>query len=75
MLLMAAKPLTRYREKLYMPVDEFVEHLGISLTTYYRILEGVRPRFTTMRKIADKLQVKPSDISEFVIEDEESQGK
>jgi Helix-turn-helix. len=64
---MAARPLNHYRESLYLNVDEFVKYIDISLQTYYRILAGERTRFTTMRKIAKKLGVHPSDISEFEI--------
>jgi transcriptional regulator with XRE-family HTH domain len=65
MLLMAAKSLNDYREDRYMQVDDFVRFLGISLTTYYRILEGKRPRFSTMWRVAGKLGVEPRDIAEF----------
>ena len=62
-----AKSLNRYREEKYMNVREFVDFLGITNTTFYKIIKGQRPRFTTMRKIATKLEVHPSDISEFEI--------
>jgi predicted transcriptional regulator len=63
---MAAKPLNQYRETLYLNVDEFAKHVGISLQTYYRILAGERPRYTTMRRIAEALGVHPSEIREFL---------
>ena len=65
-LVMAAKPLNRYRENLYLTVDEFAEYIGVSLRTLYRITSGERPRVTTMRRIAEKLGVHPSDITEFL---------
>ncbi len=61
-----AKPLNEFREERYMTVDEFVSHVGITIGTFYRILRGQRPRPTTMRRIAEKLDVHPSDITEFV---------
>ncbi len=60
-----AKGLTEYREERYMSVDEFVQLLGISTRTLYTILKGKRPRLTTMRRIAEKLGVHPTDIEEF----------
>lgn len=60
-----AKSLSDYREDHFLTVDEFVERLGISLNTYYRILEGNRPRPTTIRRIAERLGVTPNDITEF----------
>lgn len=71
MLVMAARPLNAYRKSRFMDVDEFVEYIDVSLQTYYRILAGERPRNRTMRKIAEKLGVDPSDISEFVPRDYE----
>ena len=61
-----AKYLNEFREERYMTVDEFVSHLGITIGTFYRIMKGKRPRPTTMRRIAEKLEVHPSDIEEFV---------
>lgn len=60
-----AKPLNSYREELYLTVDEFARHLGISLHTFYKIVRGERPRVTTMRRVAEKLGVTPGDIEEF----------
>jgi transcriptional regulator with XRE-family HTH domain len=61
-----AKPLNAYREDLYLTVDEFAELLGITPRTMYRIIRGdVQARPTTMRKIAARLGVHPSEISEF----------
>lgn len=65
MLTMAAKRLNTYREERYMSVAEFAEFLGISLHTFYKIARGERPRLTTMRRIAEKLDVHPSEIKEF----------
>lgn len=62
-----AKPLNSYREDLYLTVDEFARHLGVSLHTFYKIVRGERPRVTTMRRIAEKLGVHPRDIQEFVL--------
>lgn len=68
-LLVAAKPLDQYREDLYMTVVQFAEYLDIAPHTYYKIVRprpGERPPTpTTMRRIAEKLGVHPSDIIEF----------
>lgn len=64
-LLMAAKPLDEYRQDRYETVVEFANFLDIAVHTYYKILRGERPRVTTMRRIADKLGVHPSEITEF----------
>ncbi len=61
-----AKSLRQYREELYLTAPEFADHLGIALDTLYRIQKGERPRITTMRKIAEKLGVHPSEITDFV---------
>jgi transcriptional regulator with XRE-family HTH domain len=66
-----AKSLNRYREDKYMSVQEFVSFLGISVQTFYSIKRGKRPRLTTMRRIAEKLNVSPTDISEFVLPPED----
>jgi transcriptional regulator with XRE-family HTH domain len=71
MFAMAAKPLNSYRENLYLSMEEFARHLNISTQTLYRILKGERPRPSTMRRIAAKLGVHPSDISEFEIKHDE----
>ena len=61
-----AKALNQYREERYLTVDEFAELLGITPRTLYRITKGeVHPRPTTMRKIAERLGVHPSEIAEF----------
>lgn len=70
-MLVMAKSLDSYRKQLYMNVDEFAAHLGISLRTLYRIREGEPTRFSTMKKVAAKLGVPPRDITEFIIPDEE----
>lgn len=64
-LLMAARPLDDYREDLYMTVVQFAKHLDIAPHTYYKIIRGERPTPTTMRRIADRLGVHPSEIAEF----------
>jgi len=61
-----ARPLHDYRRECYMTVEEFVDFLGISLRTFYNILGKKSPRVTTMRRVAKKLGVHPSDIEEFV---------
>lgn len=66
-----AKGLNDYREDRYMNVLEFVEFLGISVNTFYSILRGKRPRFSTMKRIAAKLEVTPADITEFAKKPEE----
>jgi DNA-binding Xre family transcriptional regulator len=67
-----ARPLNTYREDRYMTVREFADFLGISLHTFYKIIRGEHPRFTTMRRIAEKLDVHPSDITEFVRKPDQS---
>jgi len=49
-----------------MSINEFVKFLGISAHTFYAAVEGKRLRMGTMRKIAEKLEVHPSEIEEFV---------
>jgi predicted transcriptional regulator len=61
-----ARRLNEFREDRYMSVNEFVGFLNISLHTFYKIIRGDRPRLTTMRRIAEKLGVHPSEITEFV---------
>jgi transcriptional regulator with XRE-family HTH domain len=62
-----ARPLHDYRRERYMTVEEFVDFLGISLRTFYNILgKKSPPRITTMRRVAKKLGVHPSEIEEFV---------
>ena len=62
-----AKRLEDYRMERYMTVAEFAALLDIAIHTFYSIVKGRRrPRFSTMKKIAQKLEVKPSDIEEFV---------
>lgn len=63
------KSLRQHREERYETVDEFAAFLGISLDTLYRIQKGERPRYRTMRRIAEKLGVHPSEIREFVPRD------
>jgi hypothetical protein len=61
------KSLEQYRTEKYLDVSEFIEFLGIANHTYYAALrrEGIRP--STMRKIAERLGVRPGDITEFQI--------
>jgi DNA-directed RNA polymerase specialized sigma54-like protein len=59
------KSLDDYRRERYETVTEFITFLGIGNHTYYAAMAGlVRP--TTMRRIAEKLGVHPSEISEFL---------
>lgn len=67
------KTLNDYREERYMGVTEFVKFLDISLHTFYTSIRGKRPRPSTMRRIAEKLGVHPSDITEFVPRDSRSE--
>jgi hypothetical protein len=60
-----ARPLDDYRRERYMSVTEFIEFLGVGTHTYYAALAGRGTRPTTMRRIAEKLGVHPSEISEF----------
>lgn len=59
------KSLDVYRIELYMSVAEFAKYVGISIQTYYGITRGVRPRWSTMRRVAERLGVHPSEIAEF----------
>jgi plasmid maintenance system antidote protein VapI len=61
-----SRPLNEYREERYMSINEFVKFLGISAHTFYAAVEGRRLHMRTMRKIAEKLGVHPSEIEEFV---------
>ncbi len=62
-----ARPLDEYRREKYLTVIEFAELLGIAVQTLYSITRDKKqPRVTTMRRIAEKLEVHPSDITEFV---------
>ena len=62
-----AKRLEDYRMERYMTVTEFTEFLDIAIHTFYSIVKDRRrPRVTTMRRVAEKLGVHPSDIEEFV---------
>ena len=61
-----AKPLNEYREERYLTVDEFADLLGVTPQTLYRIMRGIKPRPTTIRKIAERLAVHPTEIVEFV---------
>lgn len=62
-----AKVLNDYRVERYLTVDEFAELLGVTPQTLYRIARGeTHPRPTTIRKIAKRLGVHPTEIAEFV---------
>ncbi len=66
-----AKRQAQYRAERYLTIDEFAELLGVTPRTLYRIMRGeVVARPTTMRRIAEKLEVHPSDIEEFVSKQE-----
>lgn len=66
-LALMAKRLAEYRAERYLTIDEFADLIGITPRTLYRIMRGeTQPRPTTMRRIAEKLEVHPSDIEEFV---------
>jgi hypothetical protein len=60
------RSLNEYRLERYQSITEFIEFLGIATHTYYSAIarEGIRP--STMRRIAEKLGVHPSEITEFV---------
>ena len=60
-----ARPLAEYRADRFMTVSEFADFLGVAADTIYRIQRGERPRVSTIRKIAERLQVHPNDIAEF----------
>lgn len=59
------KHLMDYREDLYLTMDEYAKLLDVTVETLYKIKRGHRPRPNTMRKIAEKLGVHPSEIAEF----------
>ena len=61
-----AKSLNEYRLEGYMDVTDFVAFLGIATHTYYSALNREGIRLATMRRIAEKLGVHPSEIAEFV---------
>ena len=48
-----------------MSVADFAQFLGISIQTYYSITRGKHLRWSTMRRVAEKLGVSPSEIAEF----------
>ena len=57
--------LQEYREERLMTVAEFADYLGVSQDTLYRLQRGTRPRLKTMRNIAQRLGVHPSEITDF----------
>lgn len=59
------KSLAEFRKDKYMSVNEFAEFLDVAPDTIYRIQRGERPRLSTMRKIAERLGVRPASIFEF----------
>ena len=63
---MEARRLDDYRRERYLSVEEFARELHISTRTLYKITSGKEVRLTTMRRIAEKLGVHPSQIVEFV---------
>ncbi len=66
-LALMAKRLAEFRAELYLTIDEFADLIGITPRTLYRIMRGeTQSRPTTIRRIAEKLKVHPSDIAEFV---------
>ena len=72
-----AKRLAKYRAERYLSVDEFAALLGLTPRTLYRITKGEKgkppskPRPSTIRRIAERLGVHPSDIEEFAQEPED----
>jgi DNA-binding Xre family transcriptional regulator len=70
-----AKSLNEYRLERYMDVVDFVAFLGIATHTYYSALNREGIRLATMRRIAEKLGVHPSDISEFEIRHPKPEGQ
>ena len=67
------KPLDEYRREHYMSVTEFVAFLGITPHLYYSALAGHGTRPSTMRRIAEKLGVRPQDIREFEIKHQDEE--
>lgn len=70
MLAVMAKSLNQYREEHYMSVTDFARFLGVSVHTFYSIVRGEkRAQYATMRRVAERLGVHPTDIEEFVLRD------
>lgn len=68
-VLFMAKPLDKYREERYMTQREFAALLGITQRTYIGLVKHHRQAHpTTKRRIAEKLGVHPSEITEFAPE-------
>lgn len=65
------KKLMDYRAPLYLTIDEYAKHLGVTVQTLYAIQKGHKPRPNTMRRIAEKLGVHPSEVVEFALEQED----
>lgn len=66
--------LKEHRQKAYLSVREMAAKAGVGSDTVWRIENGdykqLRP--STMRRVAEALNVHPSDITEFVTGDIES---
>jgi transcriptional regulator with XRE-family HTH domain len=63
-MLRPALSLEDYRQNRYRTVEEFAKDLGVSASTYYRMLDG-RSEIPTMRRVAARLGVPPAAIAEF----------
>jgi transcriptional regulator with XRE-family HTH domain len=63
-MLKLALSLEDYRRNRYRTVEEFAGDLGISASTYYRMLNG-RSEIATMRRVAALLGVPLTVIAEF----------
>lgn len=59
-----AVSLEDIRRNRYQTVAEFAKAIQVSMTTYYRALEG-RVEIPTMRQIAGALNLSPASIAEF----------
>jgi hypothetical protein len=63
--MIVAQSLEDYRRNRYLTVDKFARNvLGVSPSTYYRLLDG-RSEIPTMRRVAARLGVPPAAIAEF----------
>jgi transcriptional regulator with XRE-family HTH domain len=62
--MLVAQSLEDFRRNRYLTVNEFAQLLGVTPTTYYRLLHG-RAEIPTMRKAAAQLGLPPAAISEF----------
>jgi DNA-binding XRE family transcriptional regulator len=58
--------LKAHRERAFLTTRELADKAGIVTSTLWRIEKGLnKPHISTMRRIADVLNVHPSDIMEF----------